>query len=622
MKKLLSLFVLSLLFVSQTFAYRDVPQNSSVYPAVNWMLEQGYYEDGSFFRPDSPVPADMFWQLAIAFSGFNPDSATFNTIMPEGVSETAPNVQYLREAVRRGFLSNKRSYNGLEEVSRIEALRILLDIKALKEPQYVSDQFKDVAGNFAPGFKGATAFEAGLAAGFLTEKDVQNLRPYISLTRRDFVQWLYNYSLNGSKEISLDENYRPRTSRQPITFNYQERLETPEEDPNEPAEDDIQTIKLTTTSGQEIDLKVADIQNRRLPDEEVLRQVYLKILNSYRFQSELTDEKKTEIVNAGIAGMVKALDDKYSSYVEPVNHDEFEESLNGKFEGIGAYVEMIDDDFTITAPIHSSPAEAAGLMPGDVVVQVDEEKIDDLSVNEIVRLIKGPAGTEVVLKIRRDGALRDYTVTRAKITVPSVTFESKQGIPVIKINTFGRETAGDFAQILNKEVLSKNPRGLILDLRNNPGGFLTSAVDIGEFFVKKDELLFIVDERTTQKRYVSSRDGELANFNKPIVVLVNKGTASASEIISGLLQDYGKATIIGSKTVGKGTVQNVIEYENGGALKLTIAKWLTPKERWIQADEENLGIIPEIMMEDQTPEERRAGIDKPLERAVNKVLGR
>lgn len=622
MKKLFSFFVFSLFFISQTFAYRDVPQNSSAYPAVNWMLEQGYYEDGSFFRPDSAVPADMFWQLAIAFSGFNPNSATFDTIMPEGISPTAPNVQYLREAVRRGFLSNKRPYQGDTEINRLEAIRILLKVKALKEPQYISDQFKEVAGSFPPGFKGAAAFEAGLAAGFLTAKDVQDLRPYISLTRRDFVQWLYNYSMKGSKKVSLDENYRPRTTRQPITFNYQERLSTPEEDKNEPEDDDIQTIKLTTTSGQEIDLKVADIQNRRLPDEEVLRQVYQKILSSYRFQSELTEEKKKEIVNAAIAGMVKALDDKYSSYVEPENHDEFEESLNGQFEGIGAYVEMIGDDFTITAPIHSSPAEAAGLMPGDIVVQVDEKTLEGLTVNEIVRLIKGPAGTEVVLKIRRDGGTRDYTVTRAQITVPSVTFENKKGIPVIKINTFGRETAGDFAQILNSEVLPKNPRGLVIDLRNNPGGFLTSAVDIGEFFVKKDEVLFIVDERTTHKKYVSSRDGELSDFNKPIVVLVNKGTASASEIISGLLQDSLKATIIGSKTVGKGTVQNVIEYENGGALKLTVAKWLTPKERWIQADEENMGIIPEIILEDQTPEERRAGIDRPLETAINKILGR
>ena len=618
MKKFLSFFLLNLILIPQTFAFRDVPETSSAYDAVQYLIDNDYFEDGSFFRPDESVPASMFWTIVLNESGFETDIATFETPLPSNILEADPLAQYIRDAGRRGLISLDREFDKDKTISRLEAVRILNKIKGIVEPRYTSNQFLKQVDGIAPSFKGLPAFEAAFASGMIAERDLKPLRPHFALTRRELAQWLFQYSEGGERKSSLDPNYsiNQRTTR----FNYQRRQEQPgvnteiNTTKREPVRVNLTSTPVSSSSRSGVS---------GLPDGAVLQDVYQQVLQKYRFQTELTDEKKAALVNAGIAGFIKALDDKYSSYIEPERSQDFSENQTGKLEGIRAYVETFDDDFTITSPIKGSPAEKAGILPGDIVVEVDGECIVGESTSDIVKKIKGPAGTDVELTIRRDGANRKITVTRGKITVPSVEIEFKNSIPVISINQFGRTTAADFDQIIKTQVLPANPRGLVIDLRNNPGGFLTSAVDMGEYFVKKDQLIFTVDHRTTEKKYVSSRDGELSDLTN-IVVLINKGSASASEILAGMLQDYDKATIMGSSSHGKGTVQELINYKNGGVLKLTVAKWLTPNGRWLQeGDNEDLyGNQPDIVVEDQTPEDRCAGIDLPLDQAVSHVLGR
>ncbi len=254
-------------------------------------------------------------------------------------------------------------------------------------------------------------------------------------------------------------------------------------------------------------------------------------------------------------------------------------------------------------------------MPGDIVTHVDDEDIAGQSTADIIAKIKGPAGTNVRITLRRDGRLVHVTVVRGKITIPSVTVKFKKGVPIVSINQFTHKTAADLRKILAQEVLTKNPRGIILDFRNDPGGFLTAAIKVGELFLDEGQEIFSVEYRTRKEIYKTGRKGELFG-QKRIVVLQNKGTASASEIVIGMLQDYEIATVIGSKSLGKGTVQEISNYPNGASLKLTIAKWLTPKGRWIHEK----GIIPDIKVTDPTSNEKAQKIDRQLDRAVSFVL--
>ncbi len=367
-------------------------------------------------------------------------------------------------------------------------------------------------------------------------------------------------------------------------------------------------------------LKVLFLRRLSLPDGDIFEAVFAEIEKDYRFADVLTTEKKEDMVNAAIAAMVKEIGDQYSSFIVPEKSKDFRDGLDGHFEGIGAFVEMIDGKFTITSPIKGSPAEAAGLLTDDVVIEVDGERILDKEIHDSIDLIKGPAGTSVALTILRNGHEKKITVVRGKITVPSVTIEWEKSIPVIGVHQFNNDTKKLFDKILNEEVLPKNPSGIILDLRNNPGGFLTSAVEMGEFFLNKDDVIFSVEFRNNLKKHTSSRRGELYDLLKnseiEIFVLQNKGSASAAEIFTTMIQDYGIGKVIGEVSRGKGTVQEIKNYSNGGILKLTIAKWLSPKERWIHEK----GVTPDIEVASPTAEDRENKVDPQLDRAVAEIL--
>ncbi len=607
MKKFILLLCSVFFFVPQASAFRDISPNSKLLPAIQNLVDRGVLQDRGFFRPDSFVPAKMLLEVLFRDAGFDPHSADFGTPLPPNIKENDLSAPFIREAIRRGFLNADEEFDGFESVSRLQAIKAIIKTKGILLPKSNSKEFRKKVGGVSPRAKYLIDIEAAFASNFLELSDVDPLRPFEPVSRRDFVTWLYRYHDHGIKKSSLDSPVSKRKARS--TRRHGIRSRSPQ--PKRATQRDIK-IEIISDEG---DVGVGN--GLRIPNARVLESIFGSINARYRFVDELTEEKKTKMIDAAITAMVKELGDKYSSYIEPEKVANFKDGLDGKFEGIGAYVEMIKDDLIITAPIKGSPAEKAGIEPGDVVITVDGESIKGNTIRESIDLIRGPKGTKVVLGILRDGMEKTIDVIRGRITIPSITLKWKNSVPIIGIHQFNRTTGADFKNMWQNEVLPKKPRGLVLDLRNNPGGFLTSAVEMGEFFLEKGKLIFSVEQRNGEKEYRSSRDGELASLKK-LAVLQNKGSASASEIFTGMIQDYGIGKIVGAKSLGKGTVQEISNYSNGATLKLTVAKWLTPKDRWIHED----GIVPDVEVDDSTTEEKKKDIDRQLDAAIREILNR
>lgn len=273
-----------------------------------------------------------------------------------------------------------------------------------------------------------------------------------------------------------------------------------------------------------------------------------------------------------------------------------EQSLAGEYEGIGAYIDTSGDYVEIISPIKDSPAAAAGLKAGDLIVGIDGKDMTGVPGDEVHAKVLGPAGSKITLTIKRKGLDKpfDVTITRAKITVPSVDsmmLEGEDGLAYVQINIFGESTASDLRDQL-RELMKNNPRGLILDLRGNSGGYLDTAIDVVSEFVGKGVVVYEEYSDGTRDSY-EAKSGGLAT-KIPLVVLVDEGTASASEITAGAIQDYERGILVGTKTYGKGSVQNWVPLTNEqGAIRVTIARWLTPKGRQIN----EVGIEPDYTVE-------------------------
>lgn len=322
-----------------------------------------------------------------------------------------------------------------------------------------------------------------------------------------------------------------------------------------------------------------------------------------------------DLYYGSIKGLVSGLDDPYSVYFDPEEAEEFNASLEGSFEGIGAEIGIKDDRLQIVAPLDGLPASQAGLLPGDWIVLIDGVETTGMSVEEAVTLIRGEKGTQVVLTIAREGVdgLTDYSITRDKIVIDSVKWTvDENNIMTIGISTFNHDTSELFSQAV-QEALAQNVEGIILDLRSNPGGLLTTAIDIASAWVGYDE---VVIERAQAEVQAFKGVSAPRLEGIPTVVLVNGGSASASEIVSGALQDYDHATIVGTQTFGKGSVQDYRELEDGSALKITTAVWYTPNGRSINEE----GIPPDVLI-DYTFEEYKAGIDPQMDVAKSILAG-
>ena len=324
-----------------------------------------------------------------------------------------------------------------------------------------------------------------------------------------------------------------------------------------------------------------------------------------------------ELMRGAITGMLESLGDEHTAYMNPDQFTQANIPMDGEYEGIGAWVDTSTEYLTIISPMPGSPAEEAGLLSGDEVIKIDGEDMTGLDGSLVIRKVLGPAGSTVVLTIQREEETTpfDVTIVRAKITIPSVESEIlDDGIGYVAIMIFAAETQSELQDNL-EEILAEDPVGLIIDLRNNGGGYLNTAVEVGSEFISEGVILYEdygSDEELID--YRASKNGLATEI--PLVLLINEGSASASEIVAGAIQDHERGPLVGATTFGKGSVQNWIALDNNqGAVRVTIARWLTPDKRQIH----KVGLEPEYEVE-YTEEDFLADLDPQLDKAVEVLL--
>ncbi len=328
---------------------------------------------------------------------------------------------------------------------------------------------------------------------------------------------------------------------------------------------------------------------------------------------EEVDEK--DLVYGAIKGMLNSLD-PHSSFMAPEHFKEMQIDTKGEFGGLGIQICIKDKILTIIAPIDDTPAFMAGVKAGDKIIKIDGESTKDITILDAVKKLRGPKGTSVTITIVREGLEKplDIKIVRDIIKLKSVKHKIiDETIGYIKLTQFQEKTASDLRDAL-EEIDNKNINALILDLRNNPGGLLKGAVDVSSLFLPPQKLVVYIKGRSGEKTEFKTAKGN-RHFDYPMIVLVNQGSASASEIVAGAMQDWEKAVILGTQTFGKGSVQTVIPLSDGSALRLTTARYYTPKDRSIQTT----GITPDIIVELKTtngakthPVFREKDLDKHL----------
>lgn len=365
--------------------------------------------------------------------------------------------------------------------------------------------------------------------------------------------------------------------------------------------------------------------------------VWQKLSVNYYDKSKLDQQK---MLNGAITGMVQSLGDPFTLYLPPLQNNNFKQSLAGQFSGIGAELYMKDKDIVVISPLDGSPAEKSGIKVGDIITAVNKESVAGWNLSQAVEKIRGPKGTNVTLTvIHKDSQKKvEIVITRDVITVKSVTMDIRnakcgkasckvlsKGDPCadpdcvkyayIRLSQFGDNTNQEwlgFAKGLADKInQDKSIKGVVFDLRNNPGGYLTDATFITAEFIKKGEVVVKQDNGQTEEALKAERDGVL--LTPKLVILINKGSASASEIVAGALRDHNRATLVGETSFGKGTVQAAEDLGDGAGLHVTIAKWLTPNGIWVNGK----GLTPDVSV---SFDSKNPDVDTQLEKAVLELL--
>ncbi|MCE5206950.1 MAG: S41 family peptidase [Chloroflexi bacterium] len=324
----------------------------------------------------------------------------------------------------------------------------------------------------------------------------------------------------------------------------------------------------------------------------------------------------TLLMQGAISGMLDSLGDPYTSYMDPIEYEEQQQPLNGEYEGIGVYVDTSGDTLVIISPIPDTPAEAAGLKSGDQIIGVNGEDVTGIDGSLVIRRILGPEGTSVRITIKREGMDPfEVEIMRAKIDIPSVAGKMlENNIAYIELATFGEETPDELHTAL-EELLANDPVGLILDLRYNGGGYLDTAIAVVSEFIPGNKIVVYEEFGDGARNEIKSSSNGIAR-DIPLIILVNEGSASASEITAGAIQDYDRGLLVGTTTFGKGLVQSWIPLENDqGAMRVTVARWLTPNGNQVQ----ETGLKPDYVVE-YTEEDYNNDVDPQLEKAIEVLL--
>lgn len=341
---------------------------------------------------------------------------------------------------------------------------------------------------------------------------------------------------------------------------------------------------ITTVALSFGDEKVVTVSNDRTEFNK-LYEAFDTLKNGYF--KKINEQK---LINGAIDGMVSSLDDPYSDYMTKEEAQSFHSSISSSFEGIGAEIQEKDGHIMIVSPIKGSPAEKAGLKPNDLILSVDGKSLQGMTSTEAVTIIRGKKGTKVELSIQRPGMDKPMTVPIIRDEIPIETVYGEMvddKIAKVQITSFSTNTSKELVKTLN-DLQKQGMQGLVLDLRQNPGGLLEQAIDISSMFVPKGKIIVKEEDRNGKIKEVASRNA--GNPNLPLVVLIDKGSASASEILAAAVKESAGVSLVGEKSFGKGTVQTAADFNDGSNMKYTIAKWLTPNGNWIHKK----GIKPDV----------------------------
>lgn len=340
----------------------------------------------------------------------------------------------------------------------------------------------------------------------------------------------------------------------------------------------------------------------------LIMEAYQTIRSDFIYPDKISTD---ELIHGAVQGMVNALGDQHTVFFNPEDSKKFLQDADGVFQGVGMEIGKRDNFLKVIAPMKGTPAEGAGILSGDKIIKINEIETKNLSIEESVSLIRGPEGTDVVLLILRNewSEPKSISITRSIITIPSIEWEMVEGdIAHIKFYHFHRKAYSDFRKIA-MEIIDSPAKGIILDMRNNSGGYLDIAQKIGDSFFDRGEV-FVIERSLEGDREIKSRG--VNRFSKfPIVVLINRGSASASEILAGALRDNNSVLLIGENSFGKGSIQALEYLSDGSAIKITVAHWLTPKGHTIS----DIGLSPDIVVE-MSIEDIKEERDPQLERAI------
>lgn len=556
--------------------FSDVETKNPQYEAIMYLNELGIlkgYEDGTF-KPNALINKAEFLKMAFNHAGYYPRESFYQTPFTDFQSGAwfAPYVAKGLELELITFNPNWPVFMGAGPVERIEATKLLLPLEGIPTP-YLQDT-KTIFLDIDSDYKYLRLVQGAEKSGVYIEEETPVFLPLSPLTRGDAAELLYKADI-----------YRNFTA-------------------SEWSEPDIEEYLYYDLA--ETDL----VSNDKFP---ILVSVWNKINEQYLNRSDIDED---ELMYGAIGGMVDSLEDPYSVFEEPEPAGDLWDSLEGSYEGIGTVLDTFEDTYVIIGIIKNSPADKAGLKIGDTILTIDGKSFTEGQIEQLIDAIKGPAGTQVKIEIDRNGSKMTFTITREQITLDTVLLEAGDtDIPAslgyVAIYQFTDSTSAEFDSMIT-ETMNADPQGLILDLRDNPGGYVDSAVEILGYFFDSGKTVAILQMGNEQ--YLEKSPGEGSLKDLPVAVLVNENTASAAEIVAGALREKENTILVGQTTFGKGTVQEVSIYTDGSLLKLSVAKWLTPSG----IDIDHTGLIPDITVI-PTKDDTLGKTDSQLARAIEEL---
>lgn len=561
-KKFLALTIAAFTFfalapIGLAHQYQDIPQGSAYYYPVDYLRRNDVFKDTPYFYPDILINRAEFIKYLVLLNSPEFRSTSTADLPFEDTRNNAWYASYFKEAIKLGILDDRDpKAEPDKKLTLIDALTLLFHSQSIPIPNVYKGliPYTDVARNT----QAAPLIMRALSLDLIYPQRNDYVGIYQRVTRAKAARMIYKMDL-----VTLGTPYS-------------------------------NGLPQISTHTPELD-KIISVW-------ELIEFTYLD--NSSIDKASITDVVLKELV--------EQLDDPYSVYMDKEENMNFQDSLDGEIEGIGAVIGYNEkDEVIIISPIKNTPADSAGLKAKDIIISVDDQSVAGMSLEDVVGLIKGPRGTTVKIRIKRSTGYETMIIERELIEIPSVEYELIDGgdIMLMNFSQFNYGASEEFQIALNVINTDGRIRGLIIDLRANPGGLLDESLRILGHFVEAQEELVTINYVDYTQVLLSRGPADLGSF--PTVVLIDEGSASASEIVAGALQDYDLATIVGETSFGKGTVQEVNYFVDNSSLKLTVAEWLTPMRQHIQDG----GIEPDVVVSDNPD----TVADEQLQRAIQEL---